>query len=401
MARFSSLNDIDVAGKRVLLRLDLNVPVVDGAVSDATRIDRIVPTLKELLEKNATVIVLAHFDRPKGKVVPAMSLGALARPLSNATGRFVTFVPTTWNDDLAEQAVHEARPGELILLENTRFHPGEEKNDPDLARKMADLADIYVNDAFSAAHRAHASTEGVAHLLPAAAGRALEAELKALEKALAKPQRPLIALVGGAKVSTKLDLLGNLSKKVDGLIIGGGMANTFLAAKGVNVGKSLCEHDLGETARAIMKTAANAGCEIILPDDAVVAREFKAGAESRVVPIGQVAADEMILDVGPATVEALSRRLAAAKTLVWNGPLGAFEVEPFDAGTNAVARKAADLARSGALVAIAGGGDTVAALRHAGAADNFTYVSTAGGAFLEWLEGKQLPGIEILLHKVN
>lgn len=393
---FKTLDDVDVAGKRVLVRLDLNVPVKDGEVTDTTRIDRIVPTLTELFDKGATVIVLAHFDRPKGKVVPDMSLGPLARPLVNATGRFVTFVPTTWTDDLPEQALAEAREGDLILMENTRFHPGEEKNDPALAKKMAGLGDIYVNDAFSAAHRAHASTEGVAHLLPSVAGRAMEAEVRALSAALTDPKRPLLALVGGAKISTKLDLLGNLSKKVDGLIIGGGMANTFLAARGIDVGKSLCEHDLLDTARRIMAQAEAAGCDIILPVDAVVAKEFKAGAASRMVDVNAVAANEMILDVGAKSVAQLKERLAGAATLVWNGPLGAFEVAPFDAGTNAVAREAARLTGEGKLLSVAGGGDTVAALHHAGAADAFTYVSTAGGAFLEWLEGKPLPGVDIL-----
>ena len=393
---YKTLDDADVAGKRVLVRLDLNVPVKDGAVTDTTRIDRIVPTLKELLEKGATVIVLAHFDRPKGKIVPGMSLGPIARPLVKATGRFVTFVPTSWTDDLAEAAVAEAQPGDLILLENTRFHPGEEKNDAALAGKMAGLADVFVNDAFSAAHRAHASTEGVAHRLPAFAGRAMEKELAALEAALTAPKRPVLALVGGAKISTKLDLLGNLTEKVDALVIGGGMANTFLAASGKPVGASLCEHDLLDTAREILAQAKKKGCDIILPVDAVVAAELKPGVATRIVEIDDVAADDKILDVGPKSVELLKQRLAEVKTIVWNGPLGAFETSPFDEGTTAVAREAARLTAAGALVSIAGGGDTVAALHHAGVADEFTYISTAGGAFLEWLEGKELPGVKVL-----
>jgi phosphoglycerate kinase len=394
---FATLDDLDVAGKRVLLRLDLNVPVKDGEVTDATRIERAAPTVTELMGKGATVVILAHFGRPKGKPVPDFSLAPVARPLCVAIGKPVTFVPTTWQDDLAEQTVAEASPGEVILLENTRFHPGEEKNDPELAKKMAGLGDFYVNDAFSAAHRAHASTEGVARLLPAAAGRAMEAELDALGKALTAPERPLLALVGGAKISTKLDLLGNLSKKVDGLIIGGGMANTFLAAKGINVGKSLCEHDLAETARKIMDGAAAANCEIILPVDAAVAREFAENAPNETVAIDAVPDDAMILDIGPQSAADLCTRLEKAKTLVWNGPLGAFEIAPFDAGTNKVARRAAELTGAGKLVSVAGGGDTVAALKRAEAADGFSYVSTAGGAFLEWLEGKELPGVKVLM----
>jgi phosphoglycerate kinase len=393
---FATLDDLDVAGKRVLLRLDLNVPVRDGEVTDTTRIDRAVPTLKALLEAGAIVVVLSHFGRPKGQPDPELSLGVLARPLSNAVGQPITFVPTTWNDDLPEQAVAEADAGDLLLLDNIRYHGGEETNDPAFAKRLAALGDVYVNDAFSAAHRAHASTEGVAHLLPAAAGRAMQAELAALEAALSAPKRPVLAVVGGAKVSTKLDLLGNLSAKVDGLIIGGGMANTFLAAAGVDVGASLCEHDLLDTARKIASQAQAAGCEILLPVDAVVAKQFKAGAASRTVSLSDIAKDDMILDVGAATVAALSERLDQAATLVWNGPLGAFEIPPFDAGTNALARHAAARTKAGKLTSIAGGGDTVAALAHAGAADDFTYVSTAGGAFLEWLEGKELPGVKTL-----
>ena len=394
---FTTLDQLDIAGKRVLVRLDLNVPIKDGAVTDSTRIERVVPTLKALLGGGAIVVILAHFGRPKGKVNPDFSLAPVARPLCLALGKMVTFVPTTWADDLAEQAVAEATPGEVILLENTRFHPGEEKNDPGLAKKMAALGDLYVNDAFSAAHRAHASTEGVARLLPCAAGRAMEAELDALAKALTAPERPLLALFGGAKISTKLDLLGNLSKKVDGLIIGGGMANTFLAASGIRVGKSLCEHDLADTARAIMAEAASNGCEIILPVDAVIAGEFAKNAPSRTVAIDAVPDDAMILDIGPQSAADLCARLDKARTLVWNGPLGAFEIAPFDAGTNEVASHAAGLTAARKLVSVAGGGDTVAALAHAGAVDAFSYVSTAGGAFLEWLEGKELPGVKVLM----
>lgn len=398
---YRTLDDVDLAGKRVLLRLDLNVPVKNGQVTDATRIERIAPTLQELFSKGATTIVLAHFDRPKGKVVPEMSLGALARPLVKATGRFVTFVPTSWSDDLAEQAVKEAGAGDLILLENTRFHPGEEKNDPALAQKMAGLADLYVNDAFSAAHRAHASTEGVAHYLPAFAGRAMQKELAALEAALTSPLRPVIALVGGAKISTKLELLGNLTGKVNALVIGGAMANTFLAACGKPVGASLCEHALLDMARDIMAVAQADGCDLMLPIDAVVASELKPGVATRVSALEDVKAGDMILDIGPKTVTLLKQRLAKAKTIVWNGPLGSFETAPFDEGTNAVAREAARLTGAGDLVSIAGGGDTVAALHHAEVAGDFTYVSTAGGAFLEWLEGKELPGVKILSSVVD
>ena len=399
--RFRTLDALDVAGKRVLVRVDLNVPIKNGAVADNGRIERILPTLRELVAKKATVVLLSHFDRPKGKVVPEMSLGPVAQPLARALGSFVTFVPTTWNDDLAECAVAEAGPGDVILLENTRFHPGEEKNDPEFARKLAGLGDVFLNDAFSVSHRAHASTEGVAHLLPSAAGRAVEAEIAALEQALTAPERPLWAIVGGAKVSTKLGLLSNLCRIVDGLIIGGGMANTFLAAQGKLVGKSLCEHDLANAARAILKECAEAGCEIVLPIDAVVAEHLAEGAKSASVGIDKVGADDMILDVGPQSVVELDRRLDSARTLVWNGPLGAFEVAPFDAGTSAVARHAAALTKAGRLVSIAGGGDTLAALRTADVIDDFSYVSAAGGAFLEWLEGKELPGVKVLMNQTQ
>ena len=391
-----TLDDIDVAGKRVFLRADLNVPMRDGAVSDATRISRLAPTITELADKGAIVIVASHFGRPKGEVVPEMSLAPLAVPLSAALGgRNVSFA----NDCIgaeAQKVVGAASSGDVVLLENLRYHEGEELNDPDFAADLAKLADIYVNDAFSAAHRAHASTEALAHLLPAAAGRMMQAELDALDSALGTPERPVGAIVGGAKVSTKLDLLGNLVGKVDMLAIGGAMANTFLHALGTDVGKSLCEHDMADTAREILGRADEAGCEIILPADAVVAREFAEGAPSEVVPVSAVPGDMMILDVGPGTANALAAKLGDLKTLVWNGPLGAFEVPPFDAGTVMVARIAADLTRAGSLKTVAGGGDTVAALVAADVLDDFSYVSTAGGAFLEWLEGKDLPGVKAL-----
>jgi phosphoglycerate kinase len=396
MPAFKTLDQLDARNKRVVVRVDLNVPIENGDVRDATRIERIVPTIKELLDKGAAVILLAHFDRPKGKVVPEMSLKPIAPALEKALGRPVTFVFTDWQDGKAVDAAKNAKPGQCLLMENTRYHAGEEKNDEALASIFARLGEAYVNDAFSAAHRAHSSTEGIAHLIPAFAGRAMEAEIKALEAALEKPKRPLIAVVGGAKVSTKLELLGNLSGVANVIVIGGGMANTFLAAQGHPVGKSLCEHDLAQTARDILATAKSKSCEILLPVDAVVAKEFKAGAESRVVDITAVAADEMILDAGPKSVAAIKAAFDKAATLVWNGPLGAFEIEPFDKATNAAARHAADLTKAGKLVSIAGGGDTVAALNQAKAADDFTYISTAGGAFLEWLEGKPLPGVKAL-----
>ncbi|MDC3347070.1 phosphoglycerate kinase [bacterium] len=391
-----TLDDIDVAGKRVFLRADLNVPMRDGAVSDATRISRLAPTITELADKGAIVIVASHFGRPKGEPVPDMSLAPLAGPLSAALGgRNVSFA----NDCIgaeAQKVVGAAKGGDVVLLENLRFHEGEELNDPDFAAELAKLADIYVNDAFSAAHRAHASTEALAHLLPAAAGRMMQAELDALDSALGSPERPVGAIVGGAKVSTKLDLLGNLVGKVDMLAIGGAMANTFLHALGTDVGKSLCEHELADTALEILGLADEAGCQIILPSDAVVAREFAEGAPSEVVPVGAVPGDMMILDIGPGSANGLAAKLSDLKTLVWNGPLGAFEVPPFDAGTVMVARVAADLTRAGALKTVAGGGDTLAALVAADVLDDFSYVSTAGGAFLEWLEGKDLPGVKAL-----
>lgn len=391
-----TLDDIDVAAKRVFLRADLNVPMRDGEVSDATRISRLAPTITELADKGAIVIVASHFGRPKGEPVPDMSLAPLAGPLSAALGgRNVSFANDCIGGE-AQKVVGAAKGGDVVLLENLRFHEGEELNDPDFAAELAKLADIYVNDAFSAAHRAHASTEALAHLLPAAAGRMMQAELDALDSALGSPERPVGAIVGGAKVSTKLDLLGNLVGKVDMLAIGGAMANTFLHALGTDVGKSLCERDMAETALEILGLADEAGCEIILPSDAVVAREFAEGAPSDVVPVGAVPDDMMILDIGPGSANGLAAKLSDLKTLVWNGPLGAFEVPPFDAGTVMVARVAADLTRAGALKTVAGGGDTVAALVAADVLDDFSYVSTAGGAFLEWLEGKELPGVKAL-----
>ena len=395
MSDYRTLDDIDVAGRRVLLRADLNVPMREGAVTDTTRLDRLAPTIAELADKGARVVVVSHFDRPKGKRVPEMSLKPVAAALAQSLGRPVAFADDCIGAN-AEAAVAALSDGAVLVLENLRYHAGEEANDPAFARALAGLAELYVNDAFSAAHRAHASTEGVAHLLPAAAGRLMQAELDALAAALTSPQRPVVALVGGAKISSKLDLLGNLASRVDRLVIGGGMANTFLNAAGVNVGKSLCEHDMADTARAIMANAADAGCTIVLPVDAVVAAEFKAGSPAATVAIDAVPDDRMILDVGPATVAALATLLGECRTLVWNGPLGAFEIAPFDAGTNAVAQAAAKLTKAGGLRSVAGGGDTVAALRHAGVIDDFSHVSSAGGAFLEWLEGKTLPGVAAL-----
>ena len=367
----------------------------DGAITDRTRIERLCPTIAELANDGARVIVCSHFDRPKGRRVPEMSLKPLAEALSAALKRPVGFAEDCIGPE-AEAAVAALADGDILLLENTRFHAGEEKNDPAMAAALAKLADAYVNDAFSAAHRAHASTEGVAHLLPAYAGRLMEAELKALDAALGNPARPVVAIVGGSKVSTKLDLLGNLSKKVDVLVIAGAMANTFLAAQGHGMGKSLQEAEMHDTARAILETARAANCEILLPTDLVVAEEFKANAPTRTVRADAVPEGSMALDVGPATEQAIEQRLRSASTLVWNGPLGAFETPPFDAATVGVAQIVAALTQSGALKSIGGGGDTVAALRHAGVAERMTYVSTAGGAFLEWLEGKTLPGVAAL-----
>ncbi|KHS48504.1 phosphoglycerate kinase [Novosphingobium subterraneum] len=391
---FKTLDDIgDLTGKTVLVREDLNVPMQDGVVSDDTRLRATVATLNELSDKGAKVLVLAHFGRPKGQPSEEFSLKKLAEPLSHVLGRPVSYID--WEGDKA--AVAALAPGAIAVLENTRFFGGEEKNDPAVIERFASLGDIYVNDAFSAAHRAHASTEGLAHVLPAYAGRAMEAELKALQKALGEPERPVAAVVGGAKVSTKLDVLKHLVTKVDHLIIGGGMANTFLAARGVNVGKSLCEHDLTNTAEQILDNADKAGCTVHLPYDVVVSKEFAANPASlRTCNVHEVAEDEMILDVGPAAVEALGDALKTCRTLVWNGPMGAFETEPFDAATVALAKTAAALTKEGSLVSVAGGGDTVAALNHAGVAADFSYISTAGGAFLEWMEGKELPGVAAL-----
>jgi len=393
---FKTLDDIgDVRGKRILVREDLNVPTAQGAVTDDTRFRSTLPTVTELADKGAIVLILAHFGRPKGQRNPEMSLALVTRPYSEVLGRSVQFIDDCQGDEAAA-AVAMLQPGDVAILENTRFHAGEEKNAPELVAAMAKLGDAYVNDAFSAAHRAHASTEGLAHVLPAYAGRAMEAELVALDKALGNPEHPVAAVVGGAKVSTKLDVLQHLVTLVDHLIIGGGMANTFLAARGVDVGKSLCEHDLTGTAEAIFDAAERANCTIHLPYDVVVAKEFRANPPIRTVNVHEVAADEMILDVGPAAVEALADVLKNCRTLVWNGPLGAFETPPFDTATVALARTAAALTRDGSLVSVAGGGDTVAALNQAGAADDFTFVSTAGGAFLEWMEGKELPGVAAL-----
>ena len=393
---FKTLDDLnDIAGKRVLARVDLNVPVSDGKVMDATRIERVAPTILELSDKGAKVILLAHFGRPKGEVVADMSLKMIAPAVEVVLDRRVLFASDCVGD-VAKSAIEAMQNGDILLLENTRFHKGEEKNTPEFTAALAANGDIFVNDAFSAAHRAHASTEGLAHHMPAYAGRTMQAELEALEKGLGNPVRPVVAIVGGAKVSTKIDLLQNLVKKVDALVIGGGMANTFLAAQGINVGKSLCEHDLADTARTILAEAEKAGCAIVLPVDGVVAREFKANAANETVAVSAIPADAMMLDVGPKSVEKVNDWIAKAATLVWNGPLGAFEIEPFDKATVSAAQHAAAQTKAGKLVSVAGGGDTVAAVNHAGVGDDFTYVSTAGGAFLEWMEGKPLPGVDIL-----
>jgi phosphoglycerate kinase len=393
---WKTLDDAALAGKTVLTRVDINVPMEAGRVTDTTRIDKIRPTVEDIIARGGRVVLLAHFDRPKGKVVPEMSLSHVVPALEASLGRKVIFAPDCIGP-AAAAAIAAASAGDVVLLENTRFHTGEEKNDPALAAEMASLGDIFVNDAFSAAHRAHASTEGLARLLPALAGRLMEAELKALEAALGTPVRPVVAVVGGAKVSTKLDLLGNLVARVDHLVIGGGMANTFLVAKGIAVGKSLAERDMAATARAILEKATAAGCTIHLPVDVVVAREFKAGAAHEVLPATACPEDAMILDAGPMTVAAIVKVFENSATLIWNGPLGAFEIAPFDATTNAAARSAAALTREGKLISVAGGGDTVAALNQAGAAADFTFISTAGGAFLEWMEGKELPGVKALM----
>lgn len=396
MPAFKTLDDLsDISGKRVLVRVDLNVPVADGKVTDATRIERVAPTILELSGKGARVILLAHFGRPKGKPSAEFSLEQIVGTVSDVLKQPVGFAADCIGP-VAASAVEGLENGGILLLENTRFHEGEEKNEKAFVEALAANGDLYVNDAFSAAHRAHASTEGLAHLLPSYAGRTMQAELEALEKGLGNPTRPVVAIVGGAKVSSKIDLLNNLVQKVDALVIGGGMANTFLAANGVDVGKSLCEHDLAETARNILATAAQSGCAIVLPEDGVIAREFKAGAANETVAIDAIPADAMVLDVGPKSVENVRAWIGRAETLVWNGPLGAFEIEPFDRATVAAAKYAAERSADGKLVSVAGGGDTVAALNHAGAAGDFTYISTAGGAFLEWMEGKVLPGVAVL-----
>ena len=394
---FRTLDDAkDISGKTALVRVDFNVPMEDGKVTDDTRLRVAVPTIQRLRDAGAKVVLLAHFDRPKGQRVPSMSLKPVVEPLENVLG-----APVRFADDCigapAVEAIRDLDPGGVLLLENVRFHAAEEANDPVFAEKLADLGDLYVNDAFSAAHRAHASTEGVAHHIPAYAGESMRRELEALDAALGNPQKPVLGIVGGSKVSTKLDLLKNLVGKLDRLAIGGGMANTFLYAQGVDIGGSLAEKDMADTARDILSEAEAKGCEILLPIDVVVATEVKPGAETRtVLAREEIGDDEKILDAGPLTVEKLLKAMALSKTLIWNGPLGVFEVPPFDAATVNAAKAAADLARSGALVAVAGGGDTVAALNHAGVADDMTFVSTAGGAFLEWMEGKALPGVEAL-----
>ncbi len=393
---YKTLASINISNKTVLVRVDLNVPVHNGVVSDTTRIERVVSTLKYVMAQGAKLVILSHFDRPKGKVVPAMSLAPIRPALEKELGHAVQFVATDWQDTAAEQAVAAMKMGDVVLLENTRFHIGEEHNDPTLSQKMAALGDVFVMDAFSCAHRAHCSTAGIASFLPSVAGLACEAELKALNAALEEPTRPVLAIVGGAKVSSKIDLLANLVHKVDKLAIGGGMANTFLAARGVNVGKSLCEHELLETARNIELEAQKSGCELILPIDVVVARAFKANAACETVGLDAVPADAMILDIGAQSIAHINAVVAQCKTVVWNGPFGAFELTPFDAGTNAVAKAVAKATKAGTLQSIAGGGDTVSALNGAEVADDFTYISTAGGAFLEMLEGKALPGVEVL-----
>lgn len=393
---FKTLDDIgDVKSRRVLVRVDLNVPMADGKVSDDTRLLALLPTVTELADKGAKVLLLAHFGRPKGNPDPEFSLEQVVSALAGLLQRDVGFLPGCAGQIMAEKTLKQP-DGSICVLENTRFHPGEEANDEALSEQMAKLGDIFVNDAFSAAHRAHASTVGLARLLPSYAGRSMERELTALDKALGDPEHPVAAVVGGAKVSSKLDVLRQMVEKVDHLIIGGGMANTFLAARGVNVGKSLCEHDLATTANEILEAADRAGCTVHLPYDVVVAKEFRANPPVRTVNVHEVADDEMILDIGPAAVEALSDVLKTCKTLVWNGPLGAFETPPFDSATVALAKTAAALTKEGQLLSVAGGGDTVAALNHAGVADDFSFVSTAGGAFLEWMEGKSLPGVEAL-----
>ena len=396
MAQLKTLDDLDVAAKRVLVRVDFNVPMRDGKISDTTRIDRALETLNELADKGAKVIILSHFGRPKGTPNPEMSLRPVAEGLAEISGKAVSFATDCIGEEAAA-AIDAAPAGSFVMLENLRFHAGEEKNDTAFAQALAANGDVCISDAFSVAHRAHASTEGITHLLPSVAGRLMQAEIEALTGALETPAHPVIAVVGGAKVSTKMAVLGHLAEKVDQIVIGGGMANTFLYANGVGIGKSLCEKEMADEARAIVDVAANASCEIVLPLDAVVADAFAEGAASQTVALSDVPDDMMILDVGPKSIADLQSRLQAAKTVLWNGPLGAFEVKPFDAGTNAVAKTVADLTRAGGLLSVAGGGDTVAALANAGAEDGFSYVSAAGGAFLEWIEGKSLPGVAALM----
>ncbi|MHA1597165.1 MAG: phosphoglycerate kinase [Alphaproteobacteria bacterium] len=395
MSQFKTIDDLDVAGMRVLVRADLNVPMKDGKITDTTRIDRTVPTLTELSNKGALVVVMTHFGRPKGEVVPDLSLAPVAKALSEAVGQPVRFATDTVGEN-ARLHISEMGEGEIVMLENLRFNRGEEENDKAFTLELSKLGDCYVSDAFSCSHRAHASTEGLAHLLPAAAGRLMQVEVESLAAALENPTPPVAAVVGGAKVSTKMDVLGNLASKVDVLIIGGGMANTFLFAQGIDVGNSLCEKDMADQARGILEAAEKSGCDVVLPVDAVVAREFKEGADCETVELNAIPSDAMMLDIGPKSIALVEAKLETCKTLVWNGPFGAFEIPPFDKGTNAAAQVAARLTREGKLVSVAGGGDTVAALAHAGVSDDFTYISTAGGAFLEWMEGKKLPGVEVL-----
>ncbi|MFT6556844.1 phosphoglycerate kinase [Sneathiella sp.] len=396
MTAYQTLDQLEANGKTVLVRVDLNVPMNDGKVSDFTRIDRVAPTIKELTEKGATVVLLSHFGRPKGQIVPDMSLEPVAHAMSERLGIKIGFFNTCVGNE-AMDAIRATGSAGVILMENVRFFAGEEQNNADFAASLAALGDLYVNDAFSCSHRAHASTEAIARLLPAYAGRNMEAELTALSAALEVPARPVMAIVGGAKISTKLDLLFNLIEKVDNLVIGGGMANTFLNAKGVDVGASLCEHDLADTANEILAKAEAVGCDIILPEDGVLAKEFKEHAKNRTASVLEVGSEEMILDAGPQTVSHICSRLTDCKTLIWNGPLGAFEIEPFGTGTFAIAEVAKRQTQNNKLVSVAGGGDTVAALSKANVTDSFTYISTAGGAFLEWMEGKDLPGVKALM----
>ena len=395
MPKFDTIDDLEVRGKRVLVRADLNTPMKDGAVTDKTRLERSLPTILELADAHAQVIVMSHFGRPKGEVVPELSLKPVAEALGRAAGHGIAFAPDCIGEE-AERVIAAVSDGNIVVLENLRFHAEEEANDHEFAGKLAGLGHLYVNDAFSCAHRAHASTTAIAALLPTAAGRLMQAELRALEGVLESPEHPVGAVVGGAKVSSKMNVLGNLVKRVDQLIIGGGMANTFLYAQGIDIGKSLCEIKMADQALTILATATEAGCEVVLPIDAVVAAEFREGADSSTVPIDAVPAEAMILDIGPASAADLVSRLDCLKSLIWNGPLGAFEVTPFDKGTNVVASEVVRLTAAGALVSVAGGGDTIAALANAKAGDGFTYVSSAGGAFLEWLEGKVLPGVAAL-----